>query len=408
MIDVRTIARPELRAWIEAMQVVYFGTGSVDDMERYRAERVDFGRTIGAFDGDRVVGTFRSFPTELTVPGGAAIPADAVTNVAVLPTHRRQGILNRMMAVDLRAAVDRGDVAAILFASEAQIYGRYGYGVATEQTNLLVRRHNVQFRQTSDAPVELVSWQQLRDLVPAVYERFRCAQPGSIAIDGRRWDATFGTGTGPTPFGPKPGDRAVVCRDAAGVPQGWLRYRADEKWEESRPASVLTVHELIAATPEAYARLWRFATEVDLVSEIVAEQRPAAETLPWLLVDRRAVRFTARHDGLWLRVLDTPKALAARRYLSADELVIEVSDADGFAGGRFLLEGGPHGAHCARTRARADLLLGVEALAAVYLGGARLTALAAAGLVQEGRPGAITRADAMFGSEVAPWSCYDF
>ena len=91
-------------------------------------------RTLGAFDGGRCVATFRSFAQELTVVGGRLVPADAISNVTVTSTHRRRGLLTRMMARDLAAAKERGDVVATLIAAEYPIYGRYGFGPATNAT----------------------------------------------------------------------------------------------------------------------------------------------------------------------------------------------------------------------------------------------------------------------------------
>ncbi len=406
MIDIRPIDPSELRPWVEAMHTVYFAPHSVDDEVAYRAERTDFQRALGAFDGDRVVATFRSFASSLYVPGGACIPADAVTNVAVLPTHRRQGLLTRMMDRDLREARERGDAVALLFASEAQIYGRYGFGTATEQVQLLIRKANAHFRTLPEGHVELVSWKDLREIAPPLYERFAAGQPGSMAINSKRWDAIFGLEA--TPFSPKATHRAVIYRDEAGEPQGWLHYDAEEVWAEVRPQGKLTVHDLVAATTAAYARLWRYALEVDLIAEIRAEQRPNAELLPWLLTDRRAVHHVARHDGLWGRVLDPAAALAARTYLTPGEIVIEVRDETGLAAGCFRLEGGPDGATCTSTTGDPDLTFTVEGLGAAYLGGPKLSTLAAAGLVEERRTGALARAEAMFASTIVPWCWREF
>jgi len=406
MIDIRSIEPDELRAWIETMHAVYFMRTSVDEEVLYRRERIDYARAFAAVDEGRIVATFRSFGSDLTVPGGGRVPADAVTNVGVMPTHRRRGVLTGMMSRDLRAAADRGDVVSMLFASEGPIYGRYGYGVATEHAQVLLRRANVRWRELPEGDVEVVSWTRLREMAPAIYDRFRAAQPGSMGVDPKRWDSMFGIG--PTPFGPRPGDQAAVCRDASGEPQGWLRYRGEETWTETRPAGTLSVLDLIAATPEAYARLWRFAAEIDLIAEIRAEGRPIAELLSWLLADRRAVHQTARHDGLWVRVLDVRAALSARRYPVAGELVIEVVDEAGFANGRFRLEGGPDGANCLPTHVEPDLVMTVEALGAAYLGGTKLSLLAPAGLLEERRPGSLGLADVLFGWPVVPWCCTEF
>ena len=75
----------------------------------------------------------------------------------------------------------------------------------------------------------------------------------------------------------------------------------------------------------------------------------------------------------------------------------------GVAGGRYELEGGPTGATCTRSRAEPELTVPVEALGSLYLGGVSVHLLAAAGLVDERRSGALTRADLMFGARRPPW-----
>lgn len=129
--DVRTITAAEFPDWLRAKHTGFLRaqTGTEEEAER-RLPYTDLARTQGAFDGGRCVATFRSFAQELTVVGGATVPADAVSNVTVSPTHRRRGLLSRMMAADLAAAKERGDVVATLIAAEYPIYGRYGFGPA--------------------------------------------------------------------------------------------------------------------------------------------------------------------------------------------------------------------------------------------------------------------------------------
>jgi predicted acetyltransferase len=122
-----------------------------------------------------------------------------------------------------------------------------------------------------------------------------------------------------------------------------------------------------------------------------------------MLADARALRQTARFDFVWVRLLKVGDALSARRYLLDGQVVIEVLDDLGLAGGRYRLAGGPSGASCTRTSSSADLSLGVDALGSAYLGGVSLRTLARAGRVVEHRPGALDRADAMFRPPVTPW-----
>ncbi|MFD6726512.1 GNAT family N-acetyltransferase, partial [Streptomyces sp. NPDC060131] len=134
-IDVRPITEAEFPDWNRALNTGFLRPPAVAE-EQLEARRNEFvpGRSLGAFDGDRCVATFRSFDQELTAVGGGLVRADAVSNVTVTATHRRRGLLTRMMAQDLAAAKERGDVVATLIAAEYRIYGRYGFGPATSMT----------------------------------------------------------------------------------------------------------------------------------------------------------------------------------------------------------------------------------------------------------------------------------
>jgi predicted acetyltransferase len=195
----------------------------------------------------------------------------------------------------------------------------------------------------------------------------------------------------------------VLHRRPDGRPDGYLRYHVDLSWDGRQSNSVLGVDELVAVSTGAYADLWRYCLEVDLVARVRAADRPADEPLPFLLADGRAVRTLHRADFLWLRVLDVPAALAGRGYPRPGRLVLQVTDPEGYAAGRFLLDAGPDGASCRPTGESADLTLPVTALAAAYLGGFRLRALAAAGQLDEHTPGALAAADLLFLGDQTPW-----
>lgn len=406
-LDVRTIDPSEYPAWFQAVAANFFDAfGARDDAEREarrRAPYTDFGRVQGVFDDKRVVGTFLSFATELTVPGGAVVPADVIAAVTVTPIHRRRGLLTRMMEHDLRGARERGEAVAALAASEYPIYGRYGFGPAVESVDYALDTREARFARRDDAgTLELVDAETMRAEAPVLYERFRFTCPGAVVRDDGWWDQVLGVGDEPTPPSSPPLQH-LLFRGADGTLEGYVSYCVDPVMEQHQPRAVLTVRQLCALTPRAYARLWRYCCEADLVRTVRAPDRPTEEPLPWLLTDARAVRTTGRVDLLWVRVLDAAAALAGRRYLAQGRVVVEVVDPAGYASGRYLLDGGPDGASCARTDVPADLTLPVQALGAVYLGGTTLRTLAAAGWVDEHRPGALARADAMLRSPVPPW-----
>lgn len=189
-----------------------------------------------------------------------------------------------------------------------------------------------------------------------------------------------------------------------GVADGYLSYRIREQWEGAIPLSHVLVVELIARDPGVYRALWDYALNTDLCRTISFSSGRADEPLRWLLADPRRFRVDALSDYLWLRLLDAPRALAARAYGARGRLVLEVTDVFPTPStSRFILSSGTAGAECAPTKATPDLALGIDSLGAAYLGGVPFAALATAGRVRELRPGALDRADAMFRTSTAPY-----
>jgi predicted acetyltransferase len=397
---VRTIDASELPGWVDRMGAGFF-SDIADGYAEYFAGEVDFGRTWAAVDKGQVVGTLRSFATEFTVPGPGTIPAAALTNVTVSPTHRRQGLLTGMITADLSSSAERGEHVGILIASEYPIYGRFGYGPGVEGATYTIDSGMTRFRQPSLGSVENVDTVTGRREAPLVYERFRQSQPGSIGRSARWWDRELRQVEVPEKE-PKKSYWALY-RSPEGSVDGYLRYEGTSNWEGMRPHGTLLVNELCSTTSDAYQGLWQHCVGIDLMSTVEAGTRSVSEPLGLLVTDGRAVAQTGRHDFIWVRVLDVAASLAGRHYAVDGRLVIEVVDPLGFATGRFALDGGPSGADCARSDATADLSLPVDSLGAIYLGGTSVYALAEAGRVDEHRSGALAQASSMFASYRPPW-----
>jgi predicted acetyltransferase len=397
---VRTIDTSDIDAWTACMGVGFLFTVA-DGYGEYFLGDVDLHRTWGAFDGDRVVGTLRSFATDFTVPGPEAVPVAALTNVTVAPTHRRQGLLTEMITAELRATAERGEPVGILIASEYPIYRRFGYGPAIEGASYSVDLAPTRFVGRGSGRVELVDRTTLRQEAPALYERFRAGQPGSIGRTTRWWDRLLHQVE--VPGTKRPEGYQALYRSSAGEAEGYVRYRATPTSDNMRPTGELTVDELVALTPAAYERLWRYCCEIDLVATLRAGDRPVDEILGWFLEDARTVRQTGRYDFVWVRIVDVAAALSQRRYPVDGRLVIDVTDPLGFAGGRYALDGGPSGARCTRSDGTADLSMAVDALGSLYAGGVSPHTLRASGRIDEHRAGAVDRAAVMFMSSTAPW-----
>ncbi|KUO10542.1 GNAT family N-acetyltransferase [Streptomyces sp. DSM 15324] len=407
--DVRPLADHELPAWMRALNTGFLRPPAVTE-QAVAARRATLGdsRLTGAFDADTCVATFRSFPQELTVPGGALVAADAISNVAVLPTHRRQGLLTRLMADDLAAAKDRGDVVATLIAAEYRIYGRYGFGPATTMTEWTIDVPRAGFDPRHPVPlaggrIDLVDGAEVRKLGPVLHERLRRGQPGAVSRHEHWWDMNTGVihlhgEDGWTePF-------YAVYRSADGEVEGLVSYRADDHWTDAKqPRNTASVNWLLSVTPAAARALWHYLCSVDWITRVKSGWRSPDDVLPLLLPDPRAASVTTQADWLWVRLLDVAEALAARSYDTAGALVLEVVDGSGPAGGRFLLDAAPDGASCARTTRDADLTLDVAELASLWLGDESAVRLAALGRLREERAGAARGADALLRTSGRPW-----
>lgn len=395
----------DVQAWMStAWLALTLGAAPTPEWLDSRLPALRGQRLTAALDGDAVVGTYRSWDTTLEVPGGSVV-ADAVSSVGVLPTHRRRGLLSRLIRDDLLDAADRGVGVAVLIASEARIYPRYGFGPATASGTWTVdlRAAEVDPAAASDCTVRLGDGAEICRLGPELFRRSR--RPGDIDRQEDHWEILTGRTQVPGHEGPAP--TGIVARDAAGTPQGYLVYSTREQWDDRTINTTGRLHELHAATPGAYLALWRCVLGLDLVATLRAEDRAVDEVLPWLLLDPRAARLTSSCDFLWTRLLDPAAALGARRYPAGagTAVVLEVLDPGGPAGGRYRLEVAEDGAaRCERTAAAAQVRMPVQTLSALWLGGGTMQAAAAAGRAEEVRAGAVAEVGGLLHTPVAPWS----
>jgi predicted acetyltransferase len=372
----------------------------------------DAERSLAAFDpalpaSAGPVGIAGAYAFDMSVPGGV-LPTAGVTYVAVLPTYRRRGILRSIMRRQLTDIAARGEPIAALWASESPLYGRYGYGRASMQASFSFRRGEGALAK--DAPSD--PGLRLRLAEPAavtaelakVYDTVLAIQPGFFTRNDAWWDRVLKDHEEDRHgFGPQ---RCVLAEDDSG-PRGYALYAGQGRWEEDTflPDSVLVIRELIAADPAAGAALWGDVLSRDLVSEYIARLRPADDPVLYQLFDPRRARPKVA-DGVWVRIVDLPKALTGRLYSCPLDVVIEVADEllPGNAGRWRLRAAGPTGGvTCERTSDPADVALDVRELGAAYLGGTRLGVLAAAGLVTELRPGTLPTLSAAMSWDPAPW-----
>jgi predicted acetyltransferase len=405
--EVRPATEDEWPGFVESDRIPFGILPAEEDLapER-RAFPLD--RTVGAFEGGRVVGTAAAFEFDLTLPGLTTAPAAGVTWVGVLPTHRRKGILTAMMRHQLDEIHSRGEPLAILLASESVIYGRFGYGLATVQADYeLERRHAVLARPfESPGRIRLADDDTASKVVPEVHERVRRLQHGDVSRPQGWWDAYFRGARRGGSFGPR---FTALYEGPDGTVEGYAAYRvrADFATQLSSDWTVL-LQSLATTSFEAYVSLWKYVWEVDLTARVITSFRPTDEPLRHLLTDPRRLVTTRATDYLWCRVVDLPAALTARRYEREGSVVLDVADPlCPWNEGRWTLTAGPDGATCERTDASPDVTLGAAELGAAYLGGTRLAVLAAARRVDEHTTGSLRLADQLFATARQPW-CQTF
>ncbi|TJZ52786.1 GNAT family N-acetyltransferase [Streptomyces piniterrae] len=406
-IEVRTVGDDDIPGWITALAGGFLHPPvATDEDVAFRTAHYDPARTQGAYDGGRCVATFRSFAQELTVVGGARLSADAVTGVTVSPTHRRRGLLTRMVENDLRAAKERGDTVSTLIAAEYPIYGRFGYGPAAWTTSWRIDVARTRLDPRHAAPesggrIDFATSEEVRALGPGLHDRFRVRVPGAVSRTDAWWDRN--TGTVRLPSSPWTERHNAVYRSPSGEIEGLACFTVKARWEAKRPENTALVDGLIATTPAAERALWQFLCSIDWVLHVDTGNRGPDDLLPHFLGDPRAAAVQDHSDFLWLRPLDVPRMLEARTYPVSGSLVLEVEDRAGLAGGRFLLDAGPDGATCTPTTRSAQLALGVGELATLYLGDAPASRLAALGTVREERAGAVATADLLLHTAARPW-----
>ncbi|MFI6850871.1 GNAT family N-acetyltransferase [Streptomyces sp. NPDC050416] len=365
---------------------------------------LEMDRCLLALTADgRPVGTAATHPFELTLPGETLVPAAGVTAVGVLPSHRRQGVLGTMMRHQLTELRARGEFLSVLLASEATIYGRFGYGPATYTQQLTVPRHRAALtvpraRTMAGAPavgsdddsVEVLRRAECGDILEEVYDRYRRAQPGALSRPHRWWALRAGQ----PPISPAP-RYIAVHRDVDGVPDGYASYSIGE-------TNTLTVDETIATDDAAFTALARFVLGHDLVTQVVFKHVPREHPLRWQLADFRAGQVGDDMDWLWVRLLDIPQALTARGWFTDGALVLDVDDPFLGERSRYLLTVQEGKADCIPTDREPDLSLDVRDLGSVYLGGTAPSTLVRAGHIRAHHPGAATLADALFRADRPP------
>jgi predicted acetyltransferase len=394
LVEAEPITADDVPAFVETVEAAFHEAVSPGDVERIR-KKLELDRTLVVRDGGRIVAGTSIYSRRLTVPGGE-MPVAGVTQVGVLPTHRRRGMLTKLMRRQLADVHDAGrEAVAALWASEPVIYGRYGYGLATLVAQLEVTTREAQLRWAPAARVELLDPADAVDAMRAVHDAVRPTVPGMLDRDGPWWDVRIQD--------PEQRRDGAQPLRAAVTDGGYALYSTKPRFEYDRPAGEILVREVLAMTPGAHAAIWGFLLGLDLMHRLVYDLGPADDPLRHLVTNATHVRMRTA-DALWARLVDVPRALGERAYATPFEVVVEVADdVCPWNAGRWALRWDGNTASCARTALPAGLELGVAELGAAYLGGTTLDVLARAGRVRELRAGSVAAAARAFRGDRAPW-----
>ncbi|MFG2721872.1 GNAT family N-acetyltransferase [Streptomyces sp. NPDC048416] len=404
----RDVPESDVDRALELWWLVYHDRPDEPEKRAYHRAMVLGCDRIGAYDGDALVGFLVAHRFTLSVPGGE-LPCPGLTFVSVAPTHRRRGVLSGMIAEVFRRCAEHGRPIAALWATEAAIYGRFGFGAGTygtsveiDSTRPLALRVDPDPRalrliDPDDAPAEL----------GPCYEATRGRRAGRIARDAARWRGEWlpETDEDDEELGPP----RVVGLGATGEPlAGYAVYRTRREDDPAKPGTV-QVAELVAGSPAGEAALWNYLAGIDLTGTVRAWGLAPDDPLLLFATDRDQVRVTAQFPALWIRLVDVAAALTARSWAAEVFLVLEVRDDRVPANaGRFRLTASPHGCTYEPTPAAPDLTFDVRDLAACYLGGSEVRRLVRAGLVTEHTPDAAAALDAALRTGELPHTVDEF
>ncbi|SDS21172.1 GNAT family N-acetyltransferase [Microlunatus soli] len=381
----------------------FHGEYNAEDMEPFLA-LIDPDRAFGFRAGDRWVTTTLSLPRTMSVPGGS-IPIAAVTDVTVAPAFRRRGLLTKMMRHQLSGLAEP---VSVLWATESLIYGRFGYGQLSRRLSLSGLTREMDFLPEVDlgsGSTDEVDQQTFLAAAPALREAITAGRPGLMSRDDRWWRDVLNDperhrgGAGPLRF-------ALHFADD-GRPDGFASFRVKRESSQTDLGREVIINELEGDNPQAYAALWRWLLDLDLVRAFSKGSAPVDEPLLHLVRNPRMIKAELT-DGAYARINDVPAALQARRYAADVDLVLQVVD-DFLTdrGGVFRLAGGADGATVTPTDRSPDLTVTSRQLASLYLGAVPARELAAAGVLGDHDPAVIGRFDRAFGTERAAY-CHDF
>ena len=313
--------------------------------------------TLCAFEDGKLATSYAAWPLTMRF-NGEGVSVAGVTSVGTRPIYRRRGYLRRIITTHFELLHEQGEPPiAILYASLAAIYQRYGYAVVATRNSYNVEPRYLQFPLAR--PVS-GSFREVGDdefgLLVDLYRHFRAERTGYVHRGRAMWE------TGVLAHPPAEGILNKVVYQEAGEPLGYVIYVVEPTPEFFRRQR-LTIRDLIWLTPSAYQAIWHCLANMDLVSNIIWERVPADDPLPHLLLEPRMLHLTS-YDGLLARIVDVERALPRRGYPEDGTLIFEtIDELCPWNRGRWQLEASPAGSVVSRTTSEPQLVMPISTLA---------------------------------------------
>lgn len=413
-LDIRVALATDDERYRATDDIVWFGEENTEPVaaaleglppdQRFAAE-------VEGADPSTYAGVYGVRPLVLSAPGSRGdvrqVPVAGLTYVGVHPDHRRQGVLRAMMRHHLEQTRAEGVVVSALHASETEIYGRYGYGLAGLEFQLKLGRGTTLTAPHLDAEAARITTRMatitdagMADRIRACDLRVGARETGTLVfLEGvyRRW-----THLEPSELRDREAWRALFAQ-LDGVDVGYVLFRRKHKWEDARPGGELET-EMLTGSPAARLALVRRLVDFDLMATVTLKTIGADDALWHWLPGPRGVSDAHPYDNIWIRLVDLPAALAARGYEGSCDVVVDVTDdllPDNEGAWRLSVAGGE--ARATRTTDPVEVRLGVAHLGSAWLGWGNLAAMHRAGVVAEERPGAVSELWRAMRLDVAPW-----
>ncbi len=370
--------------------------------QSFAALEPDF--TLCVFDADELAAVHGSWPLTMRF-NGRAVPISGVTAVSTAPVHRQRGHLRALVSRHFEELHERQErPLAVLFATQAAIYQRYGYAVVSTHVDYRVEPRFIDFAEPLATPGRLRNADPAPEkefgMLVGLYREFRQRRTGLVHRGRPMWEAGV--------LAPPTGNDTLstVVYEEDGEPLGYCIYATGPRpGDGPEPGHHCSVRDLVWLNARAYRALWRHLASMHLSRYIEWPTAPVDDPLPHLLLEPRMLRARAR-DGMLARIVDLAGTVAARPYSAGTRLSFELDDAlCPWNAGKWELVTSEGGGELARLQGKPpEMSLGPGTLAMLLFGQLSATAAARAGRLVVHDEAALARWDAALTTEYRPFS----